>query len=363
MFFKDYAYFSKNFTGIGGSVKQQPHHFLVNEILLISPASEGEHLYLKIEKTDLNTTDVKERLTQIFSLKDSEIGYAGLKDKRSIAVQHFSLPYSGLNKRSPEDIIKKINDSDLKGIKVTDSFFYHEKLHLGQIKENEFSIFLVLSGNDESTNEALNKAVNIYNHLKIKGFPNYFGEQRFGHDYANVLFGRRVLSDSMRPSKWKRNMYLSAVQSYIFNLTLSDRINNGTFGEPLNGDLILCENSDAPVIFDKNQNVTSEINCNRSFQITGPIHGIKMPLPSGDVLKNENSVLERERLKSEKFDKAGLTGGRRNYSVFPFNFKAELGEDNNTGFQGIWFHFSLPKGSYATSILREIIKNNEEVPD
>jgi tRNA pseudouridine13 synthase len=82
--------------------------------------------------------------------------------------------------------------------------------------------------------------------------------------------------------------------------------------------------------------------------------GCKMKLPAGEPLAMEEALLESEGLTRADFDPPGglsLEGARRPLRV-PLG-EAQLQQDS----AGVLLEFSLPKGAYATSVLREIMKS------
>ncbi len=340
MFIQEFELLHKISGRVPAVIKKKPDHFKVTEILPDYDAAEnGPHLCIKIKKTLCNTETVRKLLSEFFRIPDSETGYAGLKDRNSVSRQHFSIPSGALRKETPENVIIKLNEYfagnaelRMQGASAeAESFFYiPEKLHRGGLLKNEFEIFAVMKDSDKQP--APDRISEVSSAALKTGFPNYFGEQRFGHNFSNVLTGRRILSDSVRPSRHIRDICLSAVQSYFFNLTVSRRISQGIFSEVQDGDFLI------------------------NGKITGPMHGpASWSLVSGKILELEMKILEEAKLKPAKFEKSGLSGERRPIAVFPENFRTESVYDEETGDSGIRFYFSLPKGSYATTVLREFL--------
>jgi tRNA pseudouridine13 synthase len=99
-----------------------------------------------------------------------------------------------------------------------------------------------------------------------------------------------------------------------------------------------------------------------SFEISpsGPIFGKKMILPQGAQGDIENEVLQEEGLRHSDFHQMGpklhLEGGRRplRIQVVDLEWKLE-GTD-------LYLAFFLRKGGYATTFLRELMKNDEPAP-
>src|SRR5689334_23641199 len=85
-------YLTKNFPGVGGSIKRRPEDFFVQEIPLYEPSGEGEHVYAQVQKVGLTTFDAINRIAAALNISSRDIGYAGLKDARAITRQVFSIP-------------------------------------------------------------------------------------------------------------------------------------------------------------------------------------------------------------------------------------------------------------------------------
>src|SRR5580693_9436627 len=84
-------YLTTDFPGIGGSIKQRPEDFFVQEIPLYEPSGEGEHVFCEIQKTGLSTFDAIDRIAAALNISTRDIGYAGLKDAKAISRQILSI--------------------------------------------------------------------------------------------------------------------------------------------------------------------------------------------------------------------------------------------------------------------------------
>ena len=68
-----------------------PRDFTVEEIPLYEFSGEGEHLVIKVRKKELTTWEMIAIIANHLGIKHSEIGYAGLKDKNAMTIQHISV--------------------------------------------------------------------------------------------------------------------------------------------------------------------------------------------------------------------------------------------------------------------------------
>src|SRR5437667_12164268 len=84
-------YLTRDFPGVGGSIKQRPEDFFVQELPLYEPSGTGEHVYCEIEKIGLTTFDAINRIADALRVSSRDIGYAGMKDARAISRQVLSI--------------------------------------------------------------------------------------------------------------------------------------------------------------------------------------------------------------------------------------------------------------------------------
>ncbi|MCD6289823.1 MAG: tRNA pseudouridine(13) synthase TruD, partial [Anaerolineae bacterium] len=187
--------------------------------------------------------------------------------------------------------------------------------------------------------------------------PNYYGVQRFGVNRDNAIRGREVLLGGKGPrQRWLRRFFLSAYQSALFNLWLSERIRRGWFDRLLVGDI--AKKTDTGGLFEV-EDLEAEIGRFQRKEITytGPIYGARMRWANGDPGALEREILEREGVTVEMLRRARLDGSRRPARLFLHDLRIE------TCPQGLLFTFTLPKGAYATTVLREFMKTEARLPE
>src|SRR4051794_37378456 len=84
-------YLTPTFPGVGGSLKQRPEDFFVQELPLYEPSGQGEHVYTEVQKIGLTTFDAIDRIARTLDVSPYDIGYAGMKDARAITRQLLSI--------------------------------------------------------------------------------------------------------------------------------------------------------------------------------------------------------------------------------------------------------------------------------
>jgi len=397
-----HAYLTADLPGIGGVIKETPEDFLVAEIPLYLPAGEGEHTYAEIEKRGVTTLDAIRRLSRSLGIPEREIGYAGMKDARGVTRQTLSFP-----RVEPERLLSL----SLPGIRILSADRHRNKLKMGHLAGNRFTIRIRNVGNDAPVTAAAVLAV-----LCERGVPNYFGRQRYGSLGNSHHIGRALLNgdfktavdtimgnpDAIRDEGWRnaveayhrgdltgslesfpghcrtereilkrlmkrpdgyeraldaisprlKRLYMSACQSSLFDRVLERRIDRIDTVEE--GDLAFRHDNGACFLV---EDETAERERVRDFGISpsGPMFGCKMKLPGGAPREREEGVLREEGLSLSSFDLPGplrMEGERRPLRVPLRDLSTSMDSE------GCILTFSLPRGSYATSVMREIMKNH-----
>lgn len=321
--------------GCGGAFKLVPEDFEVEELPAYLPSGEGEHLYLWVEKCGRTTPEVAKLLAKHFGRREREVGYAGLKDRQAVTRQFFSVPGA-----TPE-AAGAFRHPD---VRVLSCARHRNKLKTGHLAGNRFRVRL-RGVRDPAAAQA------VLERLSITGLPNFYGEQRFGRSGDNATQGKRLLAGQTRTSgRFERKLMLSALQAELFNRALVERIRTGTLGTALLGDVLKrCDSGGEFVCKDP---AREQPRLDR-FEVSpaGPIFGPRMTAAEGDVAASEQALLAAEGLTIDSFREGGAEaqGARRPYRVRLEGHRLEPeGED-------LWIEFTLPRGSYATVLLRELI--------
>lgn len=331
---------------ITGRLKTEPGDFDVEEIPAYLPSGEGEHLFLWIEKEDVAAEQLTRHVARTFNLPVGDVGVAGLKDRRAVTRQWISVPA-----RLAEGVgVESLNTAQ---IRVLSSARHNNKLRTGHLKGNRFSILL-----RETEAEALPRALAIAERISTAGFPNYYGSQRYGAEGNTLDLGWQLLRGTKTPRdipgsrrKFLLRLALSSVQSSLFDQSLADRIDDGLFARVLEGDVMQVVASGG--VFVTEDAVTDQQRLDAGeIAITGPMFGPKMRGPTGVAAEREAKVLDANQVLPDAFTKfSQLTSGtRRPYSIKPADLT--ITEDPN----GLRFQFTLPPGTYATTLLREFLQ-------
>ena len=331
-------YLSAHLPGTGGGIRQETQDFTVEEIPLYLPSGEGDHLYCWIEKRELTTRAALEIVAAGTGCPVESIGVAGLKDKFAVSRQWISLPLRYGDRLAPGELAP--------GLSLLETGRHSNKLGVGHLLGNRFGIRV------REAPDTADQAAAILGFLAPLGVPNYFGPQRFGLQGQNPAKGYQLLATGQgRGKPWLKRFLIGSVQSLFFNAWIAERMGQGLFVNLMAGDV--AKKHATGGIFTV-EDPASENPRAQAFEIsaTGPLFGRKYFRSQGPARDLEEKVLAQMGLTPEQFS---ARHGARRFIRFPLG---EVGLEAAS--DGYRLDFSLPKGSYATSLLREVMKN---IPD
>lgn len=338
--------------GIGGSVRATPEDFEVEELPAYLPCGQGTHLFLWVEKRGRTTRELAHELARALRVPERDIGVAGQKDRHALTRQYLSVPNI-----APE----KAQGLTGEGWRVLDAALHGNKLKTGHLQGNRFKIRIqgVAPGAARTANA-------VAEALRVRGLANLYGPQRFGRGGSNLPLGRGLVTGGAgadlaqaRRDRFLKRMAVSAYQAWLFNRVLAERLRDGLFATAVPGDLM--KKAETGGLF-RCEDAAADAPRVARFEIspTGPIFGHRMMEPAGEALERERRVLQGEGLTLQSFKplKGDAEGARR-----PLRLPADI-EVRDEG-ESVVVAFALPKGSFATAVLREIQKADRpaELPE
>lgn len=316
-----------------GEIRRQAEDFRVDELLGFEPSGEGAHVLLHVEKTGRNTVDVAGDLAAHARCHPRDLGYSGLKDKHAVCRQWFSVP------SSPAVDWAAFEGP---GIRVLRAQRHHRKLRRGTHRANRFSIRIVLNGFDEADLHARMEQV------RSGGVPSYFGEQRFGRRYADNV--RRLVSGCRLP-RLQRGMTLSAIRADLFNRVLGHRVRCGTWNIALPGEYLNLDGTRSGFKAEGGDPDIAPRVAALDLHPTGPLFGDGPGPAEGEVKRLETELLRDFRDWCDVLVRHGMKMERRATRCAVGDLEWRL--DAGTGI--LQLEFSLRRGHFATSVLREIL--------
>lgn len=396
----------------GGVIKERPEDFIVDEVPLYEPSGEGEHLYLRLQKSNVSHNELLEVLQRHYGVGERAIGFAGMKDKVGVTRQTVSIHLPGRPDGEPPKHPR---------LTVLWATRHQNKLRRGHLVGNRFAIRIRKV--DPLRAPAVLRQLR---ELERSGIPDYYGFQRFGYRRNNHRLGALLLredwdgllgellgvhgSPSPEHQRDRREMFhrgehaealplwargdrteraaigallrgaapqqavmslgrtalsfwVSALQSYIFNRVLDRRIADGLFDRLLDGDVAWKHDSRASFVVDFAAEAEASFAARTAaFELSpsGPLVGPGMLQPRGAPARFEADALAAVGLDSALFSKMpfDIVGARRPMRVQITAIDIESGIDEHGSF--IRVAFDLPRGAYATVVLRELIGEGAE---
>lgn len=332
--------------GVGGVIKQSNEDFEVEEVPAYAPCGHGDHLFLWIEKRGLSAEYFVRQIAQRLNIAPHDVGTAGNKDRHALTRQMASVPASA----EP-----RIGALDGDGMRVISVHRHTNKLRPGHLHGNRFRILI------RGAERRPDSVGAMIERIRQLGLPNFYGPQRFGHDGETLNIGLQLLrgeSLPRRPGFFLRKLALSAVQSWLFNNYLVQRMNDGFMRTVLPGD-VLAKWPAGGMFVSTEPHVDQPRLEARELVPAGPMFGRKMFAAAELAAERESAVLRHAGLSPKSFEGFGklLQGTRRHNVVYVDDLAANWEQ------AGLRLEFTLPAGSYATVLLREFMKVDQNLPE
>lgn len=323
--------------GSGGTLSRDPADFAVEELLPYAPSGDGDHVFLELEKTGLTTPEAANRIARALNVR--ETSWAGMKDRHAVTRQWISFE---LKRTLPLP-----EPSELEGVRLLRFIRHQHKLRRGHIRANRFLITIrnVPAGGVE-------RAVAALDLIRRTGAPNTFGPQRFGRDGDNADRALSFVRGETRPPRERRmkDLFVSSLQSEIFNRALSLRIERGLFAKALLGDVM--QKHETGGLFDVTEPEVDQARIERlEISPTAVMPGKKARAASGEMRAIEEEAMQAMGVREEEL--ARFADGTRRVLRFPLDPEARIEAIAEDVFR---LHVTLPSGAYATVLLDEIVK-------
>jgi tRNA pseudouridine13 synthase len=318
-----------------GLLRAQPDDFVVEEDLGFAPAGTGQHVLLKVRKRDANTQWVARELARASRCRPMDVGFAGLKDRRAVAVQWFTVPKSAQSLEAWATV-------QTPEFEVLEAHAHTRKLPRGALAGNGFAIRV---RDVNVTDQQLAERVEL---IARRGVPNYFGQQRFGREGSNlaqISFGFRALRVP------ERGFVLSAARSLIFNAALAERVRDGSWDRLEAGDVANLDGRGSVFSVDAVDETLIERCVRLDIHPSGPMWGRGSPTTKGRVLELESAVGGQFAEPAALVRDAGMDQERRSLRLAVRNL-----EWTREPPSAVLLRFSLMRGSFATTVLRELFE-------
>ena len=319
-------------------LKQIPEDFIVEEVIDLNlNKKSSDYSIWKLTKREWESFKIINALAKALKTKTRFIGFAGNKDRNAVTTQCISIY------KIPKEKIEKIK---INGAKLEFLGYSVNRINLGDLKGNNFKVVV----------RDLDKKIKIPNSLKLE---NYFDEQRFGNKFNTHLVGKAILKRDFKLACGLLNLevknndcigaikqqqirllrfYISSYQSYLWNKTLSK-------------------------ILKKEKKIHKfDISIDELVFTTSKIRNFRIPIINFDIEKNKviDNIMNEEEIKREDFrikeiPELVTESKYRDAFIDVKNIKCYWDDDElNEGRFKVELKFFLPKGSYATMLIKKL---------
>jgi len=321
-----------------GILRAVPEDFVVEEDLGFAPDGDGSHLLLKVRKRNANTGWVAQELARGLGCAVRDIGFAGMKDRRAVAIQWFSLP---LTQRA----LAAAPGFENPEFAVLEVHRHRRKLPRGALAGNAFALRIrAYSGSSSALRERCEAIARC-------GVPNYFGPQRFGRDASNLA--RLAEPRPGRPD----GFVLSAARSLVFNAVVGERVRTESWGTLVPGDVANLDGRGSVFRVDEVAADLPQRLAALDVHPTGPMWGSGELMSSGPILELEQRVGQALAPACQFVVEAGMRQERRSVRLKVRDLKWEQDADV------VMLRFWLRSGSFATAVLREVLSDQVDADD
>lgn len=343
-------------------IKHVPEDFIVKEITAVRPEESGEYCYFWLKKRDYTTHDALRRIADALRLPLKRFGFAGSKDRVAVTEQVCSV--FGVKKERIEGV--RLRDIELR------FFGYGKKpVSLGDLAGNAFQIVV----RDLSNQEVLDFQNKLKNKKTLKTI-NYFDEQRFSDTNAQV--GRAIVKGD-----FGKAVGLIAQGSGNYNLAVKSALekNNNDFVGALRHVprkiLLMMVHAYQSFLWNETAAAYTVLSCKNVMSVNYslgqlvfslddvetkkiPVVGFGTEIKDREIKKIVDTLLKKEKINMRDFivrkiPELSVEGDDRDLAVEAKDFGYAVGEDEiNEGKKKVTLSFTLPKGSYATIVVKNI---------
>jgi tRNA pseudouridine13 synthase len=326
---------------MSGSIRQQNTDFMVTEIPSVTPIGTGEHVWLKLQKSGENSDWLAGLLARIANIKRRDVSYAGMKDRHAVTTQWFSVYLPGKVAPHWQEHLPET-------IQLLQETRHERKLRLGTLKGNHFQIILrdcqfSASGDAEQIEQRIAL-------IRAEGVPNYFGEQRFGRNFNNLRQAEAWFSGQFTRKKLQfQSIFLSAARSWIFNQILSQRVQQQTWNKAVEGDVFMFSRSKSWFAEPLDSSILQRVT-EQELNPTAALWGLGELPSKHSIQRLEQQIAADFPSFTQGLEAHKLRQDLRSLRLFVNDIESQWLDKHS-----LKLSFSLPAGSYATTILDEIL--------
>ncbi len=306
---------------LNGVLRHVPEDFVVTELPMPARSDwRGDHVLIEVRKRNLTTQWVAGGLARHFGVPLRDVGRAGLKDRRAVTSQFFTV-------RLPRAL--PLHPWYEPGTALLQLTRTRNALQPGDLLGNAFRICVRNVSDPEQAELCLQQ-------LRANPIlPNYFGPQRFGNGAGNIDAVRSWATGERHPGgRFERGLWLSSARALLFNLALAERVQSGDWDRSIAGEARL------------------------HGAASGPLWGRGKPLVTGEVLARCQAAWRDHSQACALLVREGVRQDLRPWAMPVADLDWRWLAADVLSVQ-----FRLAAGSYATTVLRELLPGSGLEPD
>lgn len=340
---------------LSGVLRESNADFQVDEVLGFDLEGRGEHCCVHVRADGQNTTWVARALARWAGIPGGHVSFSGQKDRHAITTQWFSLHMPGKPDPSPSTF-------EGEGIEILDMQRHSRKLKRGSHHGNRFSIRLrqlrVAAPGEVADGPAREHIEALLSRVAAEGVPNYFGAQRFGRGESNLEAARVAVREQRLPrDPDRRSWILSALRSELFNLWLAARVDAGRWRRPVDGDLLQIQGRRGCFVPESiDDTIQQRLDCGE-LVLAGLLPGEGNPMVTGQALIDLQELWHDHAGTLALLGKQRMAIEPRAACLIPQEFRYEWENSD------LRLEFVLPRGSFATAVVRELMRDRTEAAD
>jgi tRNA pseudouridine13 synthase len=326
-----------------GVIKANPEDFVVVEDLGYGADGEGEHLLVRIRKVGANTRFVAEALAKYLGIHQRDMSYAGMKDRHAVTEQTLCF-------RLPGNAMPDLRGFALEGVEILEVARHKRKLRIGALAGNAFRLVIRQISDRDAVETRLTQ-------IRDAGVPNYFGEQRFGRNGNNLIMAEKwARNEIVMRDRNKRSLLLSAARSALFNQVTSARLQQqGGLSQVMSGDALQLTGRGSWFVAQPEELDALQARVDQhQLRITAPLPGCGEAGPQADALAFEQQALAEATLLLSLITRERVDAARRAMLVVPRDLCWNWWDEVT-----LEMSFWLPAGSFATSVVRELLTQTD----
>ncbi|MDR0439199.1 MAG: tRNA pseudouridine(13) synthase TruD [Methanocalculaceae archaeon] len=405
-------YYATDAQGIGGILRSTPQDFIVEE-LPIKFTGTGPYLIAKLTKTSWEHQHAIREIAKRLALSPKRLGWGGTKDRNATTVQYISL-YDVTEEKLAKVALKDI---------VLESIAYHQfPLNLGNLQGNRFTIthrnceseelreriaaitsdihssgipnyygiqrfgalkpithrigLHILRGDYEDAVKMYVGDAFPYESDDVKTARKAFaktGDAKAAlHDLPAKFLYERIMLDFLAkhpggygsalqalPPKLL-SMFVSAYQSWLFNMALSARCAKGIhLSDVAIGEHLLFTNGRIDIVTKKNLPIAYQHMKRGRCAVVAWMPGTTFPVMPGPMEEDMIALMEVDDVSMQNFANSS-TFTETNFGGAYRKLVLRTEIDYDISGTDVTFRFVLPPGHYATTVCREYMQGSPE---